>query len=81
MTRALAQPTAIASPCFIAYEGPTYIDEAFKRARAADPNAVLYYNDFNTEANGDKTTALVNLVQRLLITTYPSAALVSKCTY
>ena len=64
-----------------AYEGPTYIDEAFKRARAADPNAVLYYNDFNTEANGDKTTALVNLVQRLLITTYPSAALVSKCTY
>jgi endo-1,4-beta-xylanase len=54
-----------------AYNGPTYIDEAFKRAHAADPNAILYYNDFNTEANGDKTTALVNLVQRLLDNNVP----------
>lgn len=48
------------------YAGPSYIDEAFRRARAADPTAELYYNDFNTEENGTKTTALVNLVQRLL---------------
>ncbi len=48
------------------YEGPSFIDEAFIRARAKDPNAVLYYNDFNTEANGDKTTALVNMVRGLL---------------
>ncbi|HCS66506.1 MAG TPA: 1,4-beta-xylanase, partial [Cellvibrio sp.] len=31
----------------------------------------LYYNDFNTEENGTKTTALVNLVQRLLTNGVP----------
>lgn len=53
------------------YAGPSYIDEAFRRARAADPTAELYYNDFNTEENGTKTTALVNLVQRLLTNGVP----------
>lgn len=53
------------------YGGPEYIDEAFRRARAADPAAELYYNDFNTEENGAKTTALVNLVQRLLANGVP----------
>lgn len=53
------------------YGGPSYIDEAFRRARAADPTAELYYNDFNTEENGTKTTALVNLVQRLLTNGVP----------
>lgn len=53
------------------YAGPTYIDEAFRRARAADPTAELYYNDFNTEEIGTKTTALVNLVQRLLTNGVP----------
>src|SRR5690606_3077717 len=48
------------------YNGPSYIVEAFKTARAADPNALLYYNDFNTEENGDKTTGLVNLITYLL---------------
>ncbi len=53
------------------YAGPGFIDEAFRRARAADPAAELYYNDFNTEENGTKTTALVNLVQRLLTNGVP----------
>jgi GH35 family endo-1,4-beta-xylanase len=53
------------------YGGPGYIDEAFRRARVADPTAELYYNDFNTEENGTKTTALVNLVQRLLTNGVP----------
>lgn len=47
------------------YNGPEYIDTAFNLAHAADPAALLYYNDFNTENNSDKTTALVSLVQRL----------------
>ncbi len=53
------------------YGSPEYIDEAFRRARAADSTAELYYNDFNTEENGTKTTALVNLVQRLLTNGVP----------
>ncbi|BCE02206.1 endo-1,4-beta-xylanase [Marinicellulosiphila megalodicopiae] len=51
---------------FNQYNGSSYIDEAFRTAREADPTAILYYNDFNTEENSDKTTALVNLVQGLL---------------
>lgn len=47
------------------YNGPSYIVEAFKTARQADPTAELYYNDFNTEENGNKTTGLVNLITYL----------------
>lgn len=47
------------------YGGPGYIDEAFRLARAADANAELYYNDFNTENGGEKTDNLVKLVKRL----------------
>ncbi len=31
--------------------GSSFIDEAFKNARAADGNALLYYNDYNVESN------------------------------
>ncbi len=48
------------------YNGPGYIEEAFRLARAADSDAELYYNDFNTEENGAKTDALVSLVESLL---------------
>jgi len=51
---------------FNQYNGSQYIHEAFKAARAADPHAVLYYNDFSTENNQDKTDALVDLIQELL---------------
>ena len=33
--------------------GEQYIDEAFKTARATDPNAVLILNDFSNETEGD----------------------------
>lgn len=46
--------------------GADYFAEAFRAAREAAPNAELYYNDFNTENNQDKTTWLVNLVQGLV---------------
>lgn len=47
------------------YGGPGYIDEAFRLARAADADAELYYNDFNTENGQAKTDNLVKLVKRL----------------
>ena len=31
------------------FEGPDYIDSAFRFAHEADPKAKLYYNEFNSE--------------------------------
>jgi endo-1,4-beta-xylanase len=42
--------------------GSDYIDEAFINARAADPNADLFYNDFNIENGGTKTDNMLSLI-------------------
>ncbi|TDB69469.1 MULTISPECIES: endo-1,4-beta-xylanase [unclassified Micromonospora] len=52
--------------------GPGYIADAFRWARAADPKALLFYNDYNIEAFGsgdpanDKTQFVYDMVKRLL---------------
>ncbi|KAF8647229.1 hypothetical protein AX16_006836 [Volvariella volvacea WC 439] len=43
--------------------GPSYIELAFRTARAADPNTKLYINDYNIEAVNTKATAIMNLVK------------------
>ena len=45
--------------------GTSYIATALRAARAADPNAKLYINDFNIEGPGAKATAMMNLVKSL----------------
>jgi endo-1,4-beta-xylanase len=45
--------------------GPDYVAQALQWARAADPAAKLYINDYNTEASGPKSDALYALVQDL----------------
>jgi len=45
--------------------GPGYVAEAFKAARAADPNAKLYINDYNIEGRNPKSNAMYELVKGL----------------
>ena len=46
--------------------GSGYIATALRAARAADPTAKLYLNDFNIEGLGTKSNAMFNLVQSLI---------------
>lgn len=45
--------------------GPGYIADAFRWAHEADPQAKLYYNDFNLETIGPKSNAALAMVKSL----------------
>jgi endo-1,4-beta-xylanase len=45
--------------------GPEYIEMAFGWAHQADPDALLFYNDFGAEALGAKSDAIYGLLARL----------------
>ena len=45
--------------------GPDYVAIALRAARAADPGAKLYVNDYNVETEGPKMRALYDLVASL----------------
>ncbi|KAF5359257.1 hypothetical protein D9756_003502 [Leucocoprinus leucothites] len=45
--------------------GPAFVPLAFQAARAADPDAKLYINDYNIDGTGAKSTAMYNLVKSM----------------
>ncbi|MEO5926815.1 MAG: endo-1,4-beta-xylanase [Bryobacteraceae bacterium] len=47
----------------IGLTGTGYIEQAFRWARAADPNALLFYNDYSIETVGAKSNAVFQMVQ------------------
>lgn len=54
------------SDAFLTAMGPGYIADALRTARAADPNAKLYLNDYNIEGVNAKSDAMFSLAQSLL---------------
>lgn len=53
------------SSVFYRLLGESFIDIAFKAARAADPNAKLYINDYSLDGPGAKVDAMIALIGRL----------------
>ena len=57
---------ALRNDVFFQAMGSGYIAAALRAARAADPAAKLYLNDFNIEGIGTKSNAMFTLVQSLI---------------
>lgn len=59
-------PNGLRSNVFFDKLGASYVEKAFRYARAADPDVLLFYNDYGGEAGGGKEIAIYNLVKGLV---------------
>ena len=66
VNEALNEDGSLRSSFWLQRLGPSYIGDAFRAARAADPNVKLYLNDYNVEGIGAKSDGMFALVQSLL---------------
>jgi endo-1,4-beta-xylanase len=55
-------PTVLRDTIFSRLLGPSFIDDAFIAARAADPDAKLYYNDYGADGPGTKADSIYAMV-------------------
>jgi len=56
-----------------------YIEEAFRTAREADPKALLFYNDYDTEVSNPKSDAIYEMVRSLLSDGVPISGVGFQC--
>jgi endo-1,4-beta-xylanase len=63
--------TALRDTVFRQKLGDRYIADAFRAARAADPSALLFYNDYGGEGAGTKSDRIYALLQDLLANGVP----------
>jgi endo-1,4-beta-xylanase len=66
VNEALADDGSLRPGFWTDHIGRTYIEAAFQAARAADPNAGLFYNDYNIEGLGAKSDSAYVMVKDLL---------------
>jgi len=55
-------PTVLRGSIFSELLGASFIDDAFTAARAADPDAKLYYNDYGADGLGTKSDSIYAMV-------------------